>query len=58
MCSSLAQAELHMTLAALFRNFDFELYHTDISDLEFAHDFFAPSPRLNSKGLRIKVKPA
>ena len=47
-----------MTLAALFRNFDFELYYTDISDVEFAHDFFAPSPRLDSKGVRIKVKPA
>ncbi|KIW90646.1 uncharacterized protein Z519_08429 [Cladophialophora bantiana CBS 173.52] len=55
---NLAQAELHMTLAALFRNFDFELYQTDISDLELAHDFFAPSPRLDSKGVRIKVKPA
>jgi hypothetical protein len=47
-----------MTLAALFKDFDFELYRTDISDLEFAHDFFAPSPRLSSKGVRVKVKPA
>ena len=47
-----------MTLAALFRKFDFELYQTHISDIEFAHDFFAPSPRLDSKGVRVKVKPA
>jgi hypothetical protein len=47
-----------MTLAALFRTFDFQLYHTDASDLELAHDCFAPSPRLDSKGVRIKVKPA
>ncbi|KAK5046056.1 hypothetical protein LTR84_008513 [Exophiala bonariae] len=55
---NLAQAELHMTLADLFRDFDFELYGTDISDVQFAHDFFTPAPRLDSKGVRVKVKPA
>ena len=57
-CASLAHAELYMTLAAIFRNFDFELYQTDLSDVELAHDFFLPSPRLDSKGVRVKVKPA
>ena len=45
-----------MTLAAIFRNFEFELYRTDASDVELAHDFFLPSPRLDSKGVRVKVK--
>lgn len=53
--SSLAHAELYMTLAAVFRNFRFELYETDITDVELAHDFFLPSPRLDSKGVRVKV---
>ena len=58
-CScSLAHAELYMTLAAVFRNFEFELYQTDLSDVELAHDFFLPSPRLDSKGVRVKVKPS
>ena len=45
-----------MTLAAVFRNFSFALYETDTSDVELAHDFFLPSPRLDSKGVRVKVK--
>jgi hypothetical protein len=47
-----------MTLAATFRNFTFDLHETDLSDVELAHDFFLPSPRLDSKGVRVKVKPA
>ncbi|KIX06391.1 uncharacterized protein Z518_04367 [Rhinocladiella mackenziei CBS 650.93] len=52
---NLAHAELYMTLAAVFRNFAFELYETDISDVELAHDFFLPSPKMDSKGVRVKV---
>ncbi|EXJ70972.1 uncharacterized protein A1O5_05965 [Cladophialophora psammophila CBS 110553] len=52
---NLAHAELYMTLAAVFRNFRFELYDTDITDVELAHDFFLPSPRLDSNGVRVKV---
>jgi len=44
-----------MTLAAVFRNFAFELYETDLSDVELAHDFFLPSPKLDSEGVRVKV---
>ena len=32
-----------------------ELYETDVSDVEMAHDFFNPIPRLDSKGVRVKV---
>jgi hypothetical protein len=45
-----------MTLAGVFRSFEFELYHTDISDVELAHDFFLPHPKMDSKGVRVKVK--
>lgn len=44
-----------MALAGVFRNFNFELYETDSSDVELAHDFFLPSPKLDSKGVRVKV---
>lgn len=52
---SLAHAELYLAIATLFRRFTFELYDTDISDVELAHDFFLPSPKLDSKGVRVKV---
>ena len=42
-------------LATIFRKFELELYETDITDVELAHDFFLPSPKLDSKGVRIKV---
>jgi hypothetical protein len=53
--SSLAHAEIYMVLAAVFRRFSFELYETDVSDVRMAHDFFIPSPKLDSKGVRVKV---
>ncbi|TVY83338.1 Cytochrome P450 monooxygenase sdnE [Lachnellula suecica] len=52
---NLAHAELYLALATVFRRFTFELYNTDISDIELAHDFFSPSPKLDSKGVRVKV---
>lgn len=42
---SLANVELYRVLTTLFRRFTFELYDTDISDIEIAHDFFVPSPK-------------
>ncbi|KAI3318956.1 putative cytochrome P450 [Xylariaceae sp. AK1471] len=55
---NLANVELYRVLATLFRRFTFELYDTDISDIEIAHDFFVPSPKLDTKGLRVKVTSA
>lgn len=52
---SLAYAELYLASAAIFHRFEFELFDTDISDVEIAHDFFLPSPKLDSKGVRVKV---
>lgn len=53
---NLAQAELYMGLAAVFRRFTFELYETDVSDTLLAHDYFVPTVKLDSKGIRVKVK--
>lgn len=47
--------ELDIVLAQLFRRFSLELYETDESNVELAHDFFMPSPRLDSKGVRVRV---
>jgi Cytochrome P450 len=53
---SLAHAELYLALATVFRRFHLELYDTDVSDVKLAHDFFLPSPKLDTKGVRVKVK--
>lgn len=54
---NLAYAELHLTLAALFApgRFNFELFETDMSDVEIVHDFLNVSPRLDSKGIRVTI---
>lgn len=51
----LAQAEIYLCLAALFRRFEFELYETTRNDIDVAHDFFNPLPRKGSVGLRVTV---
>lgn len=51
----LAQAEIYLTVAAVFRRFNFELFQTDQSDVDVVHDFFNPSPKLDSKGVRVFV---
>ena len=46
---------MHLALAKLFRCYDFQLFETDISDVEVVHDFFLPSAKLDSKGVRVTV---
>ncbi|KAL8927557.1 MAG: hypothetical protein Q9208_002362 [Pyrenodesmia sp. 3 TL-2023] len=55
---NLAYCELYLTLAAVFApgRFKFELYETDITDVEVYHDFFNASQRVDSKGIRVKVE--
>lgn len=53
---NLAQVEMYLTLATLFRRFHLELHNTDISDVEMAHDFFIPYARKDSKGVRVYIK--
>lgn len=53
---NLATAEIHLCLSTLFRRYQFDLFETDVSDVELAHDFFLPSAKLDSKGVRVTVK--
>ncbi|KUL83802.1 hypothetical protein ZTR_06649 [Talaromyces verruculosus] len=52
---NLAYVEIHLALATLFRRFTFDLHETDVSDVEIAHDFMVPQPKLDTKGMRVKV---
>ncbi|KAJ4297843.1 hypothetical protein N0V90_005739 [Kalmusia sp. IMI 367209] len=62
MCAGmhLAYAELYLMLGALFApdgvGRKMELFDTGIEDVECMHDFFNPSPRLDSKGMRVVLK--
>lgn len=49
--------ELYKTLSIVFRPSapSLELFETDESDIVQAHDYIIPLPRLDSKGLRVKV---
>jgi hypothetical protein len=51
----LAQAELYLTVAHVFRKFDFELFETDRSDVDIARDHFTFAPKAGSKGIRAMV---
>nr|APY21860.1 FmsC [Fusarium equiseti] len=56
--SSLALADLHFVLAALFgpTGPKFELFESDRSDVDAIHDYLMPLPRLDSKGVRVTVR--
>ena len=56
--TSLAQAELYITLATVFSRFTFELYETDVSDVEMSHGYLIPYPKWESKGVRVTVASA
>ena len=45
-----------MVFAMIFRRFGLELYETDITDVELKHDLFIPFVKLDSKGVRVRVK--
>lgn len=53
---NIAYAEIYITLASLFRRFEFELFETDRSDVDFAQDMVSPQPKRDSKGIRVIVK--
>lgn len=56
---NLAMAEINLVIASLFQNdavgMRMELFNTDESDVEQAHDFMIPMPRLDSKGVRVRI---
>jgi cytochrome P450 len=51
----LAKAELCAGLA-LAVQWDMELFETDDADVAFLHDYFVATPRLDSKGVRVRVR--
>ncbi|KAF1811223.1 trichodiene oxygenase [Eremomyces bilateralis CBS 781.70] len=52
---NLAWAELHYCLGTVFRQFKFDLFETDVTDVKMAHDFFIPFVKFDSKGVRVTV---
>jgi cytochrome P450 len=52
---NLAYAELFLTLAGVFRRFDFKPWETTMDDVKIERDFFVASPKLGSKGVRMLV---
>ena len=53
---NLAYAELYLTLAAVFRRFDLQLFETTGEDVKVVHDFIFGAPRLDSRGVKVVVK--
>ena len=51
----LANAELFLTIATVVR-YDMKLFKTDVSDVEFRHDFQVAHSKLDSQGIRAVVK--
>ena len=47
---------MFLVFAMIFRRFGLELYETDITDVELKHDLFIPFAKLDSKGVRVRVK--
>jgi hypothetical protein len=60
--SSLAYTEIYLALPTVFFLFfyfffgAFELYETDVTNVQLAHDFCLTAPKLGSKGVRAKAK--
>jgi len=53
---NLANAELFIGLATVFRRLEFGLWETGRGDVEMAADYFVPMPERGSRGLRVVVK--
>lgn len=53
---NLGRAELYLALATVLKTFDFELFETDETDVEFGRDWYVMQPRKNSVGVRVVVK--
>ncbi|KAF2635071.1 cytochrome P450 [Massarina eburnea CBS 473.64] len=62
MCAGmyLAYAELYLMVGALFApdglGRKMKLFETSVEDVECVHDFFNPSPKLGSKGMRVVLE--
>ncbi|GIJ85129.1 hypothetical protein Asppvi_003985 [Aspergillus pseudoviridinutans] len=52
----LAKAEILLSVPALLRRMDLELYETTVEDVAIKHEIFIPFPRMDSKGVRVLIK--
>ena len=52
----LAYAELYMTMATVYRRFDFEIYETNVDDVKGVIDAFTMFAKKDSNGVRVKVR--
>lgn len=53
--SSLAYAELFLTVAGVFRRFDMELHETTVDDVRLVRDRFFGASRDGSMGVRASI---
>ncbi|KAI4254729.1 MAG: hypothetical protein L6R42_007068, partial [Xanthoria sp. 1 TBL-2021] len=53
---NLAHAELYMTIATIFRQFNLELIATDRSTVEYYRDYFNSFPKNGCDGVKVLVK--
>ncbi|OAQ82146.1 benzoate 4-monooxygenase cytochrome p450 [Purpureocillium lilacinum] len=52
---NLAYAEMYLTILAVVRRFDWEMYETTLDDIVCKHDFFVAVASLDSKGVRARL---
>lgn len=54
---SLGWAELFYAMGNIFRRFEFSVHpETDVTDVEYKHDFFNSRVKLTSKGVKMMVR--
>lgn len=49
----LALAKMYIAISSFFSRFDAHLFETDLTDVTFVRDRFAPRPRIGSRGVRV-----
>lgn len=52
---NLAYAEMYISLANVYRNFEFELFETSRESVDVYRDMFLPHPKPGTQGVRVKV---
>ncbi len=52
----MAFCELYTTIATVFTRYEFDMYETDVSDVEMAHAYLVPYVKWESKGVRATVR--
>ena len=49
-------AEIHITLATIFRRFDLQLVEAQLEDIQFDRDLMVPVPRKGHRNVKVVVK--